>query len=33
MTCCVEAPNENIAAEVIWLGRIVCPGRLTPGTG
>src|SRR5690625_411485 len=27
-----EAPKETIAAEVIWLGRMVWPTRLTPAT-
>ncbi len=27
-----EAPKDTIAIDVIWLGRTVCPRRLTPGT-
>ena len=26
------APNDTIAADVSWHGRIVCPSRLTPAT-
>src|SRR5690606_3247507 len=32
MTAFFEAPNDTIAAEVIWLGRRVWPRRLTPAT-
>ena len=32
MTLFLDAPKETMAAEVIWLGRTVCPRRLTPGT-
>lgn len=32
MTALRDAPNDTIAAEVIWLGRIVWPMMLTPAT-
>ena len=32
MTELREAPNETIAADVVWLGSTSCPSRLTPGT-